>query len=322
MVSLIKAGAFDSMMERKACMEWYLWETCDKKQRLTLQNVPSLMKYNLIPDSLALVRRVYEFNRYLKAITKQDKCAYKEFYSLNERAISFLQELGLDNLMTSDNLTWFMDYKAWDKVYQKYMNVLRDWLSKNKESVLKSLNEAIFKEEWDKYAQGTISAWEMDVMCFYYHEHELAHLDTTQYGLSDFFKLPEEPIVDKLFARGDKQIKTFKLTKIAGTAIAKDKNKSILYLLTTTGVVTVKLAKELFASYDRQISEKFPDGTKSVLEKSWLSKGNKLIITGYRRGEQFVAKTYRSTGGKHIYHINEVFPNGEIVIQTKRAYDD
>ena len=25
------------MMDRKTCMGWYIWETCDKKKRLTLQ---------------------------------------------------------------------------------------------------------------------------------------------------------------------------------------------------------------------------------------------------------------------------------------------
>ena len=49
MISLIKGGAFDEMIDRKFCMTWYLWETCDKKKRLTLQNMPGLIKYNLIP---------------------------------------------------------------------------------------------------------------------------------------------------------------------------------------------------------------------------------------------------------------------------------
>ena len=39
MISLIKGGAFDEMMDRRLCMGWYIWETCDKKKRLTLQNM-------------------------------------------------------------------------------------------------------------------------------------------------------------------------------------------------------------------------------------------------------------------------------------------
>lgn len=34
MLSLIKGGAFDHMMDRKECMVWYLWEICDKKKKL------------------------------------------------------------------------------------------------------------------------------------------------------------------------------------------------------------------------------------------------------------------------------------------------
>ena len=146
MISLIKAGAFDSMMDRKLCMAWYLWEVCDKKQRLTLQNMPSLMKYNLVPkdtDEFILARRVYEFNRYLKAITKADKSAYKDMYTLDSRSIDFIQELGLDEIMTTDNLAWFVKQKDWDKVYQKYMDTFRNWLSENKEEVLKQLNTLI-----------------------------------------------------------------------------------------------------------------------------------------------------------------------------------
>ena len=36
MIALIKGGAFDKMLDRKLCMAWYIWESCDKKSRLTL----------------------------------------------------------------------------------------------------------------------------------------------------------------------------------------------------------------------------------------------------------------------------------------------
>jgi DNA polymerase-3 subunit alpha len=226
MISLIKAGAFDSMMDRKMCMAWYLWENCDKKSRLTLQNMPSLMKYGMLPDNteqFITARRVYEFTRYLKAITKADKSAYKGMYTLDTRAINFLNELGLEELMQTDNLAWFVEEKKWDKVYQKHMDVFRDWLRANHDDILKQLNDIIFKEEWDKYAKGTVSAWEMEAMCFYYHEHELAHLDEEKYGFVDFFDLQEDPIVEKTFWKGSKQITMFKLSKLCGTCIAKDK---------------------------------------------------------------------------------------------------
>lgn len=322
MISLIKAGAFDSMIDRKLCMAWYLWEVCDKKQRLTLQNMPSLMKYDLVPndnDEFILARRVYEFNRYLKAITKADSCAYKDMYTLDSRAIDFMQELGLDAIMTTDNLAWFVKQKDWDKVYQKYMDTFRNWLAKDKEKVLQELNSLIFKDEWNKYAKGNLSSWEMEVMCFYYHDHELAHLDQLKYGFVDYFNLPEEPVVERSFFKGGKEIKIFKLSKICGTCIAKDKAKGTVTLLTPTGVVTVKMHKEAFALYDRQISEKQTDGTKKVLEKGWFTRGNHILVQGIRSGDQFVAKKYAGSGLQHtVMKINEIFPNGEIAIQAER----
>lgn len=322
MISLIKAGAFDSMMDRKMCMAWYLWEVCDKKQRLTLQNMPSLMKYNLVPNNteeFVLARRVYEFNRYLKAITKADKCAYKDMYTLDTRAISFLNELDCDNIMETDNLAWFVNQKTWDKVYQKYMDIFRNWLANNKENILKELNSLIFKDEWDKYAKGNLSSWEMEVMCFYYHAHELSNLDQLKYGFVDFFALPEDPIVERSFYKGGKEIKIFKLAKICGTCIAKDKAKGTVTLLTPTGVVTVKFRKEYFSMFDKQISERREDGTKKVIEKSWFNRGSMIVVQGIRSGDAFIPKKYASSGGAHqLYKITEVFPNGEIALQTER----
>ena len=321
MISLIKAGAFDSMMDRKLCMAWYLWEVCDKKQRLTLQNMPGLMKYNLIPndtEEFIMARRIYEFNRYLKAITKADKAAYKDYYTLDTRAIDFLNEIGQDDLITSDNLAWFIKQKDWDKVYQKYMDIFRNWIASDKDNILKELNTRIFKEEWDKYAKGTISAWEMEVMCFYYHEHELANLDEERYGFVDFFELPEDPIVDRSFYKGGKQINIFKLSKICGTCIAKDKTKGNVTLLTPTGVVTVKFRKEYFSMFDKQISERGADGVKHVIEKSWFNRGSMIVVQGIRSGDAFIPKKYASSGGHQLYKITEVMPNGEIALQTER----
>ena len=99
MVSLIKSGAFDSMEDRKFAMAWYIWQTCDKKNRITLQNMASLIKYDILPkdDSMVLASRVYEFTRYLKKVCKKmtlrivNKQA--EFYILDDRAVNFINEL-------------------------------------------------------------------------------------------------------------------------------------------------------------------------------------------------------------------------------------
>lgn len=321
MISLIKGGAFDDMEDRKFVMAWYLWETCDKKSRITLQNMGGLIKHNLLPEHTEeqiMARRVYEFNRYLKAITKADKCAYKDMYSLDERAIAFLHEIDCDEIMETDNLAWFVKVKRWDAVYQKYMDIFRNWIANDKDEILYALNTKIFMEDWEKYATGTISAWEMEVLCFYYHEHELAHVNNDRYGFVDFFALPEDPVIEKTFKKGDKEIHIFHLNRICGTCIAKNKTKSTVTILTTTGVVNVKFRKEYFTLFDKQISARQPDGTKKIMEKSWFNRGNMIVVTGIRSGDDFISKKYASTGGHQLYKIDEIYSNGELKLLDSR----
>ena len=318
MISLIKGGAFDTLMDRKTCMGWYIWETCDKKKRLTLQNMGGLIKHNMLPEDTkeqVTARRVYEFNRYLKAV-----CATKEksIFKLDERAINFLQEMELDDLIVVQENEPIMAVAKWDKVYQKWMDVFRNWIANDKENILQKLNEEIFLEDWNKYALGTISAWEMEALCFYYHDHELKDLNRSKYGVMNFFSLPTEPVIDKEYKKGGKDIRLFKLSRICGTCIAKNKAKSIVSLLTTEGVVNVKFRKEYFALFDKQISARGADGVKHIVEKSWFNRGSMIIVTGIRSGDDFISKKYASTGGHQLYKIDSIDSNGDIKLRSER----
>ena len=318
MISLIKAGAFDNMMDRKLCMAWYLWETCDKKKKLTLQNMPTLIKHYLLPEDTQeriTARRIYEFNRYLKAVCKFSNL----YYRLDTRAIDFLTELEYDQFIKQEGTDFILEIKTWDKIYNKWMDVFRTWLTDNKESILQTLNEVIFLEEWQKYAKGTISAWEMEALCFYYHDHELKDLNAGKYGVSNFFDLPEDPEIDHSFVdKRGKIVNIFKLTKICGTCIAKNKDKGHVTLLTPEGVVTVKFRKEYFAMFDKQISELQPDGTKKVMEKSWFTRGSMIMVQGMRSGDMFISKKYASSGGHQLYKITSIDKDGDIKLQDQR----
>ena len=236
-----------------------------------------LMKYQLVPedtDERIMARRVYEFNRYLKAITIPAN-KLKPYYVLDERALSFLLNTGKEELICQ-NGDWYCLLKAdWDKIYQTQMDVFRKWIAENHDQILDKL---IFMDEWNKYAKGTISAWEMEALCFYYHDHELANINNSRYGFVDFNKLPTEPEIDRTFTKGGRTINLYKLYKICGTCIAKNKNKSTVTLLTTTGVVDVKFRKEYFALFDKRISAKGEDGKKHIIEKSWFDRGSMIIV--------------------------------------------
>ena len=161
----------------------------------------------------------------------------------------------------------------------------------------------------------------MEVLCFYYHEHELAHVDMERYGLKKFADLPIEPVVERTFSKGGRLINMFQISHICGTCIAKNKIKSSVTLLTTDGVVEVKFAKNYFALFDKRISARGEDGKNHIVEHSWFNRGSMIIVTGIRSGDTFIAKKYASTPGHTLYHIDEV--NGdEIIIRATRAQGD
>ena len=323
MISLIKGGAFDSLEPRYQAMVEYVWLKCDKKKRITLQNLPGLIRYGLLPEDTAErieARKFYEFTRYLKA-----ECKYlpdPSMYLANDIVIEFLNAHDLSDLLiiNTESRRTFIDVKMWDKIYQKQMDVFRDWIASDKEGILNTLNDTIFMEEWEKYGKGNLSSWEMDALCFYYHPHELIDANTYKYGISNYKDLPEVPVVERIYQRGNASIPIYRLNKICGTCIAKDKAKSTVYLLTTQGVVTVKFTKEYFSMFDRRISTIDPTtGKKKFLENSWFNRGSMIMVKGFRREDMFVSRNYAASSGHQLYHITQVLPNGDLELQGERV---
>ena len=324
MISLIKAGAFDKLETEWAkelnieprilVMTYYLSKVCDQKKRLTLQNFNGLLEHNLIPEELKYQKEVFKFNKYLKANCKKGK--YYIFDNICE--LFYNKNFDIGNLEIINGITCILQTK-WDKMYQNIMDAARDWLRDNQEQTLKEYNTLLFKEMWDKYAKGNISAWEMEALCFYYNEHELKNVNNNKYGIVNFFDLDPNPDISYFFKRNGKEIPIYKIYKIVGTVISKNDARSSVSLLTTNGVVTVKFTKEYFAMVARQISEKQSDGTKKVIEKGWMTRGTKLLVQGFRRDDTFVAKTYANTVGHQLYKITNVTKDGELTLQYERA---
>lgn len=317
MVNLIKAGAFDSVetafKDRRTIMAFYIYQVCERKNRLTLQNFNGLIQKNLIPEELTMQIRVFNFNKYLK--TKK----VGKYYTFDDSCITFFNNFmqeKTESLEVINGITCILQ-ENWDKIYKKEMDIARTWLKNNHDKTLKEYNTILFKECWDKYAAGTISKWEMDSLCFYHGEHELINIDVNKYGIVDFFSLSPDSAVEYTFRRNNRDIPIFKLNRIMGTVIAKDDNKSTISLLTTTGVVTVKFSREYYANYKKQISEIGADGKKHVVEKGWFTKGSMIVVNGFRREDTFVAKTYANTNSHQLYKILDVVDT-EIKITNAR----
>ncbi len=312
-LNLIKAGAFDSVEDkpREQIMHEYLDSITDKKQKLTLQNMSMLISKDLIPEGMEYYGKLFMFNKFLKD--------HKNgiYYNLNSSAVSFIENnFSLDYVSDGQ----YIIQTVWDKLYKKAMDPMREYLKAHGNEILNKLNNTLYDEIADKYANGTVSSWEMDSISFYYHEHELAK---AQSKYDDFFQLDENPEIDyKFTTKGGQEITVYKLHRIIGTVIDKDKVRNTITLLTPTGVVLVMIYKNQFAIYDKQVSSIGNDGKKHIVEPSWFKRGTKLMIQGIRRGENFVPKKKKDSVFPIISKITEITEDGSLSFQYERMEVD
>ena len=268
-----------------------------------------LCDFELIPDEYDLQRRVYNFNKYVK------KFKHEAYYLFDDIAMHFFERhFDMDKLEPTDlsESGFMIKQTAWDNIYQHHMDLIRPWVKKNADTLLEQVNERLTRDMWNKYCLGNLSKWEMDAVSFYSHEHELAKLDMRRYDLTDFEDLSENPVVERVIPIKGKQVPILKIYRICGTVLDRDKAKKTVTLLTTSGVVTVKIYGGIFANYDKQISERGADGKKHVVRKSEFSRGNKIIVCGVRDGDSFRAKKYARTPYHLVETIEEIYEDGSI----------
>ena len=316
MINLIKSGAFDSFGDRVQLMHEYVDIISDTKKRITLQNMKMLIDFGLIPDKYDLQRRVFNFNKYLKKMKKGTA-----YYGFDNIAFNFYSNsFDIDLCTPADDTESGFQIKqtTWDNIYKKQMDIIRPYVKEHNEELLNAVNTRLTADVWNKYCLGSLSKWEMDSVSFYSHEHELANADLSLYGIVDFFELNEQPEVERVIPIKGKQVPIFRLVRIAGTVLDRDKAKKTVSLLTLNGVVTVKIFGGVFEQYDKQISVKGADGKKHVIEKSTFTRGNKIIVTGIRQEDAFVAKTYSKTPYHKVEQIVGV-QGDHLIIKSERA---
>lgn len=316
MISLIKAGAFDQFDERKNIMREYVWSVCEPKKRLTLQNFNALIEANLIPQEINFQKRVFVFNKALKA-----NCKFEDYYSLkSDNYYKFYTKFFDIDLLEPLGNKVGIKQKTWKKLYDEAMKPAKEYLKNHQDELLDKLNNSIFDTIWNKYAQGNYSSWEMDSLGMYYHKHELSGVDNKIYEIESFKNLPTSPEVETTFKRKGAEIPIYKLHRIAGTVIAKDDMHSSISVLTVdSGVVTVKMNRDYYAMYNRRISKVQKDGTKKVIEQGWFSKGTLVVLQGIRRGDSFFLKNYKRSAYHQLYKITEIHSNGTVEMTNDRV---
>lgn len=332
-ISLIKAGCFDEFeADRVKLMTKYVESVIGVKTSINGQNIPYLIKSNLVPSEYHFQVRLHRYKKYIYSKqffhcideeTSKNKNPHK-WYKLNKVSEDFFNEHliqrckeGVEYCYTDEGSVIVRNEKL-NKVIDSQMKPLIAWMG-TKEAV-DLFNYCRFREEWDKYCEGSISKWEMEALSYYYHEHELANVDNSKYMFDNFFELSEDPIKEGEYTYRKKVYDVYALSRICGTVIAKNNTKHLVSILTPQGVVDVKFYGGAYSHYNKQISRVNADGTKTVIEKPWFKRGSLLSFVGYRRGDVFVPKTYRDSIFNHtVQRITYVSEEGtEVIFKSER----
>lgn len=316
MLILIKSGAFDSLYpDRMKLLKQYIGMIAGTKNNLTLANIPALIKYHVLPDEADEYIELYQYNKFLRKHLDKDT----GIIWFPDKALEYYcKHFDVDLLASSDEI----GVKDWEKQYKKSIAPLTEYIKDNKDELLDELNEKIVEEQLEVKVNGNISHCEMEAMSFYYHPHELSQINCEEYDVESFEDLPTDPEVAIIIhGKEGQEIPIYRLTHIIGTVIDKNKIKNSIALLTPTGVVNVKIWKNQYAKYDKQISITGEDGKKKVMERSWFKRGTLLYLQGIRRDNNFIPKAYKNSKHKiPIMKITKV--DGEDFIYTDKRYDE
>lgn len=340
-VALIKAGAFDELegKPRETIMSEFLKTFFEGKKQLNQTLLMEMAEQNLLPPDLETEIKCFNFREFVRQLPKEADLKAKSlqwatFHTNNPDLDAYAETFFQTHLM--DELEEGRDYRyheaghlqvaigttrkgSFEAVMKTKLIPLQQWFTSDQGLV--KYNEYLFNLHQQKHAKGTISSWEMEVMGFYYHEHEVSVISKEIHQLSDYQTLPETPTIVGYNTYKNIQYPKYQLSRIIGCVLDRNTTKHTVSLLTESGVVKVKFHAGAFAHYDKAITTFTPTGEKVLVEESWFKKGTLLIITGYRLDTMFRPKVYKDTPFKHtVERILEIQDNGnQVAIQQERT---
>ena len=282
-VTLVKAGAFDVICkidkpkQRRAVMVELINMLVEERTKLTMVQLPKVA--HVVTAELQSELKWYEMKNKLFGRNKVPMTN-----ELEKELISYLKEIKY----TFENGMLVVDQKEFEKVYKKKVDGLKAWM--NTEAPIKEFNRMTKQEFWKKYCSGTVEQWEMETLVFYSNHHELDYYPLEQFfQVADYTKLSDDPEVIKYNNWKGRQWPVYQTHTITGVVVDKNKVKGLISVLTQYGVVTVRYNKGAFINYDKK--EVTVNGKEKIVhDESWFNRGTKLILSGFRRGEEFVLK--------------------------------
>lgn len=332
-LQLIKSGCFDDFEpNRVKVMKQYILYSSEPKTELTMANLDMAIKIGCkIPKQML---SPYNFRKYVCSpefyYGPHPKFKSKKLYWLDSKAQRYFSKNCKDQLQ--ENVDWFYQDdmmllvdKSLEKLYKPVMDELKAYI--NTPEFIKEFNRQVMRKRYNELVPNQdVNHWSFETCSFFAHEHELAHIDRERYNIDLFDELPEEPrFVTKRW--GKREWKQYELAQIAGVVLDKNDNNHLLTVLDmNNNVVQCKFDSNAYSFCKQQISEPDGQGGKTVVDPSWFKRGQALILTGVRMGENdFKVKAYKSSIYRHkVQKIVSVDNDmGEMEIQSYRyGYGD
>lgn len=329
-IQLIKAGCFDEFEpDRRIVMRQYFILSTPNVTSLAMNNIGQIKAAKVpIPKSIIAP---YNFRKYV--CNKQfkygnhPKFKSKTLYWLDQKALKYFENHckssmveGVDYWFEDDR--WVIVDKSLEKLLTPSIETLKDYI--NTPEFLDKFNKARAKQNMIESVDGLdVNRWSLGSCSFYSKQHEYADVDAVKYNITPFEQLPEEPVFITRSFKG-REWKQFSLSQIMGVVLARNDNNHIVTILDYhDNVVNVKFDGGLYAYMKQQISVINPDGSKTVTDKSWFTRGQGLILTGYRYGDDFRIKNYsHSVFPYKVIRVDGINDDGSLELTTERSDEE
>lgn len=287
-IALIKSGAFKEFNEDSmTTMQKWVKYTTQLKTSLNGQNLSSAIRLGIFDtEDREELKLVYEMRSAIKKDKVKDTNGTSKdlVRTRSSQYKSLLTKLFSPSVVVDTVGEYsIIDINQFEKEYEKFKEQT-DAILKQPET-LQQFNIALFIENWNKVASGTPESWEMETIVFYSEKHELDYLDYGVYNVTPLNEIPKEPLVESTYMYRGVERANYKIFTIVGTVVDKNKDKGRFTMITPEGVITCKTYKGAFSHYDKQIKR---DG--KIVDKSWFTRGNRLMVWGYIKDDMFILK--------------------------------
>lgn len=347
-VQLIKAGAFDDFADKQETMREFLFTLFNPMGKLGLAQLNNIKEMGIINKDVPVYinARMIGFRDYVlnerflyeEVILENKrvpKCGYHDrLFQLDVEAQEFFKRYySEDCIKDCVGDSYIISEKIFLKELKKeYIEPLVAWL--NRPEIIKKYNEGLYQRLVAQYVKTDSIHWEVEALGYYPNKHELEYVDLKEYGVVDYFSMPDQPepynyyprwTKDESGKRVQKFFPKYTISRIGGTVVDFDSAKHLVALLTPTGVVQVKFNMRQYQYYNRRLSEQDEKGKKTIIDENWFKRNTVLLIAGYKQGDYFRAHRYSDSIYQHTvtkikgYEIKDNQYN--LILQNDRAGD-